>query len=105
MTLIFLIAQAVAEPEGISYGASFAKMIAAMIFIIALAFVVLKFLLPKIVTMRRNRDSEIEVLDYQPLEPRKGVYLIKIADKKIAVGVTDHAIATLTEWHLDGEKK
>lgn len=99
MQQLLLIAQ-VAEPAAaaVSYGASFAKMILAMVFIVVLAFFVLKYLLPKMTVARRNRDSQIKVLDYQPLESRKGIYLIKINDRKIAVGVSENTMAALCEW-------
>jgi len=96
-----LIAQVVIEE--ISYDWLFAKTILIMIVIIVLAFGILKYVLPRFVKMRRKSGSTIQVLDYQPLEQRKSVYLVQINDKKIAIGVTEHSIAKLCEWDdVDG---
>jgi len=86
--------------ETMSYGWLFAKTISIMVAVILLAFLTIKYVLPKLVRGRKLRGSNIEVLDYQPLENRKSVYLLRIEDKKVAVGVTDHAVAKLCEWEL-----
>lgn len=84
--------------EGISYGWLFAKTIVIMIVIIVLAFLSIKYVLPMFVKFRRKTDSQIQVLDFQPLEPRKNLYLVKIEDKKVAVAVSEHSICKLCEW-------
>lgn len=106
MDTFFILSQVVdSTTEAVSYGVSFAKMLMAMVFIICLAFFVLKYLLPKMTIARRNRDSQIKVLDYQPLEARKGIYLIQIHDRKLAVGVCDNSMSPLCEWRIEGETK
>jgi len=92
-----LLAQ-VGSGQEITFGWLFAKMIIAMIVIIILAFLTIKYVLPKIVRLRQKSDSSIQILDFQPIEQRKSIYLLKIENKKIAIGVTDHSVAKLCEW-------
>lgn len=84
--------------EGISYGWLFAKTILIMIVIIVLAFFSIKYILPRFVQMRRKTDSKIQILDFQPLEQRKTVYLVQIDNKKVAMAVSEHSICKLCEW-------
>lgn len=84
--------------DTVSFGAMFAKTIIALVVIIGLALFVIKFLLPKITQIRRKNGSVIQILDFQPLEQRKSIYLIRVEDKKIAVGVSEQSITKLCEW-------
>lgn len=94
----------IANTESVSFGAAFVKMMAAMILIIALAFVMIKIVLPLFMKMRRKSDSKIQVLDFQPLEPRKNIYLLRIEDKKVAVGVSENSVTKLCEWEYNEDK-
>lgn len=96
--MILLIAQSVADTSSLSYGWLFAKMVSAMVIIIVLALVTIKYVLPRMIRMQRKADSRIQILDYQPLEQRKVVYLLKIDDKKVALAMTDQGAAKLCEW-------
>ena len=84
--------------DTVSFGAMFVKTLVALVAIIGLTFFVIKFLLPKITQIRRKNGSAIQVLDFQPLEQRKSIYLIRIEDKKIAVGVSEQSVTKLCEW-------
>lgn len=103
MTNLYVFAQAQQAvvddklPE-LSYEWAFFKMLIIMLVVIALAFVVIKFLLPRLVSMRRNQNSNIKILDYQALEQRKSIFLLQIKNKEIAVAVTDHNVTKLAEW-------
>lgn len=84
--------------ENLSYGWLFAKTVIAMIVIIALAFFSIRYVLPRFVRARQKSGSSIQVVDFQPLEQRKSIYLLKIENKKVAVAVSDQSIAKLCEW-------
>jgi flagellar biogenesis protein FliO len=99
-----LLLSQIQDVEPISYGFLFAKMVIAMVVIIAAAFLCIKFILPRFTQVRRKKHSDIQILDYQPLEARKSIYLIRIEDKKVALGVTDHSIAKLAEWEYHEEE-
>lgn len=78
--------------EPVSFGWLFARTVVAMIAVIGLAIWGLKYVLPKILQVKRRAASKIEVLDYQPLESRKSIYIVKIEDKKVAIGVSEHNV-------------
>lgn len=97
-----LLAQVI-EAAGVSYGMMFVKTMIAVIVIIALAFISIKYVLPVFIKMRRKSDSQIQILDFQALEQRKSVYLLKIRNKMIALAASDHALEKLAEWE-DGDE-
>ncbi len=90
-----------ATPVDLSYGWLFAKTIGAMIVIIALAFVSIRYVLPLFMKLRRKSDSQIQVLDMQLIEPHKSVYLLKVRNKTVALATSEHAVAKLAEWEGD----
>lgn len=92
--MIFLLDQ---TPAMASFGVLFAKTIVATVVVIALALLTIKFLVPKLRNLRRNKNSRIQILDYQALEPRKGIYIVDIAGKKIAIGVAENMIAKICD--------
>lgn len=89
---MMLIAQVSSMTEPVSFGWLFARTIVAMIAVVVLAIWGLKYVLPKILQVKRRAGSKITVLDCQPLESRKSIYIVKIEDKKIAIGVSEHSI-------------
>ncbi len=95
--IYLLLTQTSSDLPSISYGWLFAKMILAMIVIIALALVTLKYLLPRMIRLRQNGNSKITILDYQCLEPRRSVYILQIENKKVAVGVTENGISKICD--------
>lgn len=80
-----------------SFGVLFVKTIVATVVVIALALLTIKFLVPKLRNLRRNKNSRIQILDYQALEPRKGIYIVDIAGKKTAIGVSENTIAKICD--------
>lgn len=84
--------------QEISYEWLFAKTLLVMVVIIALAFVTIRYILPGLMKTRRKGGSRIEVLDFQALAARKQIYLVRIEDKKIALAVSEHGVAKLSEW-------
>jgi flagellar biogenesis protein FliO len=93
-----LILQTGAAPENLSFTWLFIKMLVAMVVIISLALVSIRYLLPRLTRLPGRRDSKIRVLDFHPLEARKSVYILDIDNHRVAVGVTEHSINKLTEW-------
>lgn len=75
----------------------FFKMMAACIIVIVLALVAIKYLMPRITGMGKNRNSDIEVLDYQALGPKRMIYIVQIQDKKVALGVTDQSVTKICD--------
>lgn len=75
----------------------FLKVIGAMIIVCAGAFFVIKYLLPRGHFVRRAQSSEIEVLERFPLEPKKNLYILKVAKKRILLGTTESSLSSLME--------
>lgn len=88
---------ALASDLDFSYWGLFLKTIVATVFIIALAFLALRYLVPRLHGLRRSRDSRVKVLEYQPLEPRKGIYVVEISGKKMALGVSENFVGKVCD--------
>lgn len=98
--MLILLAQAgqvVGSEADFSYWGLFLKTVVATLFIIVLAFLALRYLVPRVHSLRRNRDSVVKVLDYQSLEPRKGIYIVEIQGKKLAVGVSENFVGKICD--------
>lgn len=85
------------ESSGIDFTWLFVKVILAMLLVCGAAFAVIKYVLPRAHFVKRQTDSEIEILERFTLEPRKNLYILKIADKKVVLGSTENALSTLLE--------
>jgi flagellar protein FliO/FliZ len=83
--------------EPISFGWLFFKTLLAMGFIIVLALVSIRWILPKLSGARGRSKGRVKILDVQPLEMRKSVYIIEIDGRQLALGVTEHNITPLCE--------
>lgn len=93
---MFILAQV--SPEApLSFGMLFVQTIAVTIFIVALAIVAIRYLAPRLNGLRRNKDSKIQVLDFQALDARKAIYIVCIENKRVAVGVTDQQITKICD--------
>ena len=91
---------------GISFGWLFVKTIIAMVIVIGLAFVVLRYVLPRFQGAHRFSNSRIKILERFGLEPRKGLYIVKVGGKTALIGTSDHAVnklMDLEEKDLNGE--
>lgn len=90
-------------PPDLSYGWLFIKTILAMVIIIGLAIVVIRYVLPRLTWGRGQSGSSIRIIERAGLEPRKGLYLIEVEGKRILIGTTDQRITKLMD--LSGETK
>lgn len=103
--LIPLLAQAAkTDPlvdTGISFGWLFVKTILAMVVVIALALVLIRFILPKFRWSSRGYASRIKILDRFGLEHRKGLFIIQVGKKTALIGTSDHQVNKLMD--LDPE--
>ena len=73
-----------------------AKFFFATLLIILLAWVFIKYLLPRFYGIRKLQ-SKFKILERFPLEPRKTLYLIQVGKKNIVLGTSDHAISKIDE--------
>lgn len=76
----------------------FVKMVFAMIFVIALALVVIRFVIPKLALIRgRSARSDLKILDRIPLDARKSLYVVQIEGRRLLLGASDNHVGFLTE--------
>ncbi|MBI2339099.1 MAG: flagellar biosynthetic protein FliO [Deltaproteobacteria bacterium] len=82
---------------GISFGWLFVKTIAAMAVVIGLAFLLLRYVLPRFYGTVRSGGSRIKILERFGLEPRKGLYIVRVGNKQALIGTSDHSVNKLMD--------
>ncbi len=88
-----------ATPEGaVDFTWLFIKMILALVIIITLAMLGLKYGLPRLGVLRGLPQGRLfTILGRQGIEPRKSLALAKIASRYFVIGIADHAITPIAE--------
>lgn len=80
-------------------------MLMGLLIVLGLAFVLIKYVLPKTQMGRRSRAKWLTILDRVPLESRKSVYLLKIGSRYFAVGMAEQSVNVIAELpSAEGEK-
>lgn len=72
----------------------------AMLLVVGLAYVAAR-MLKKIGIGKTSPSHYLEQIDYLALGPKRGIAIVQVVDKTVAVGVTDNQITVLLE--LDPE--
>lgn len=76
----------------------FLKMIFAMIFVIALAIVVIRFIIPKLTFNRgASARSDLRIVDRIPLDGRKSLYVLEVEGRRILIGSSEHNVGFIAE--------
>ncbi len=84
--------------ESMDFKGSFFRMIIALILVLALAFVILNYVVPKLARRRfKITKSDIRVLERIPLDAKKHLYVIQVEEKRILISSTDHYVGLITE--------
>jgi flagellar biogenesis protein FliO len=89
-----------------SYGEALKHMVIALLAIIAALLLVAKFL-PRFLGKPRTAGAGgkmIDVVESYRLEPRKSIYLVRVAGQYFLLGSTGDRLDTLAGGPLDGEK-
>lgn len=82
----------------------FVKMVFAMLFVIALAIVVIRYLIPKLAMVRsRGTRCDFKILDRIPLDSRKALYVIQIEGRRLLIGASENHVGLLTELEGMGD--
>ncbi|MBI1910178.1 MAG: flagellar biosynthetic protein FliO [Deltaproteobacteria bacterium] len=90
---------AVAAP--ISFGWLFVKMVGVLGLLVLSLLFIGKWFLPRLGKGRfslRQEKGRISVIERFPLEQRKTLYLLKVAQKYLLVGTGDHSVQLLGEF-------
>lgn len=83
----------------------FVKTLAGLILVLGLAVVFVRFVLPRTRFGRQRHVSWVKVLDRFAMEPHKSLYLVKMGDRYLVLGATEHSIQMVTEIaKSEGEK-
>lgn len=92
-----------AMPSAFSAAPAIGKMIAALLIVLVVMYVA--FLLLKRFTGGRMIGGKgkraLQVIEMASLAPKKAVAVVRVADKAVMVGITDHQINLLSELSAD----
>jgi flagellar protein FliO/FliZ len=80
------------------------KLLLVLGFILALAFITLRMVLPRITGSRALGPGAIQVAARYPLEPKKNLYVIRVGEDYFLVGTTEsgmHYLTTLDPGHIE----
>ena len=103
--MIALLAQIptqVATPAStLDFSVLFIKMLGALAVVVLLAVLILKFIVPKLSFAQRNKFKLIETRSRFTMEPKKHLYVLRVANRHLVVGSTEHHIQLLTELKPD----
>lgn len=72
------------------------RFLGAMLLVVALAYAAAR-MLKKIGYGKTSPSRYLNQIDYLPLGPKRGIALVQVADRTVALGVTDQAISLLME--------
>lgn len=75
-----------------SYIWSLIKLLLAMVVVLALAVLFIKYLLPRFFWGKIKQNSRIKILERVGLEPRKALYIVEVGSKRALVGTSDQRI-------------
>lgn len=75
----------------------FLKMVAGLVVVLGLALLLIRYLLPRGRWGRGKKAKWATVVGRIMLEPRKGLYLLKVAGRYLVVGSTEQSMALLAE--------
>jgi len=82
----------------------FVKMVLAMVIVIGLAIVTIRYVIPKLAMVRtRGSVAGLKILDRIPLDSRKAIYIIQVEGRRLLVGVSENHIGLLTELKREDE--
>lgn len=76
----------------------FIKMIAALVVACVAAVLVLKYAVPRLsFTKRFTQNQRIKILSRVALAPKQHLYLVKISERCILLGATDHTVTKIMD--------
>lgn len=81
----------------------FLNFVWALLLVLGLAYLALR-VLGRVGILRKSPAKFLEQLDYLPLGPKRGIALIQVVDRTLAVGVSDAGVTLLAEISPDAIK-
>ncbi|MCE9625821.1 MAG: flagellar biosynthetic protein FliO [Deltaproteobacteria bacterium] len=85
-------------PSSLDFTWLFLKMVFAMIFVIGLAIVIIRFIIPKLTYNRgASARSDLKIVDRVPLDNRKSLYVLQVEGRRLLVGASEHYVGLIAE--------
>jgi len=82
----------------------FVKMIFAMLVVIALAVVLIRYVIPKLSLHRPGQSrTDLKVVDRIPLDPKKALYVVEVEGRRILLAVSENHVGFVTELNKADE--
>ena len=83
----------------------FLKTIFAMVVVLALAIIVLRYVLPKLSISRPLKGgTDIQIVDRVPLDSKRILYVLRVEGRRLLVSASEHSVSLITELESEGEK-
>lgn len=103
---LFEIAAMKVEPathsSAVDFTFLFIKMVAALIVACVLAVLILKYAVPRLSFAKKlSEDKYIKILSRVAIGPKQYLYLVKVEEKCILLGVTDHSISKIADLEYE----
>src|SRR3989338_5402062 len=93
------------EGPMLDYTWLFVRVCVALVLVISLGFVFIRFFLPRLKGFHRSSQSAIKILDRNTLEPRKSIYLIQVGGRHYLIGTADQSVSLIGELSKDEVEK
>jgi len=94
------------QSSAVDFSLLFIKMISALIVAIVLAILVLKYALPRLTLSKRFQENrDIKIISKFSLGAKRDLYLVKIKEKSILLGVTDQSIGKIADINNEADEK
>jgi len=90
-------------PQSVNFSWLFLKTILVMVLVIALAIIVLRFIIPKLSLRGTRSSSDIQVVERVPLDHKKILYVLEVEGRRLLLSATDHSVNLITELSSDHE--
>lgn len=85
-------------PEVQDFSGLFITMIFALVLVIGLAFILIKWLLPRLLSPKTlGKGGRLKVLERYGLEPRKNLYLVELEGRRLLLGASEQNLNLLAE--------
>jgi flagellar biogenesis protein FliO len=87
--------------DNMGFGWLFLRMIIALVIVCLLAYVVIRWGVPKIVGIKTDDSKLIKVVECFQLEPKKRIYIVEVTGKYLLLGVSEQYMIALSDVKLD----
>jgi len=92
--------------QDIGTGSLILRLFVSLVLIIGLIYLSLYLLKKSSLGLKKNRAGDlVQVLERSYISPKKGIFIVKIGSRVVALGVTETQINLLSEVNVDQDSK